>query len=651
MMGRPGGGMRRGPGMGRPGMGAPPERSKDFRGTLRRLFARLRPERTRLLIVLAFGVASVGFLVAGPKILGNATNVLFDGVVGKQFPAGVTKAQAVALLRAHGQGQLASMLAGMNITPGVGVDITRLGQILGVAALVYLLGAAFNFGQGFIMAGITQRAMFGLRREVEEKLARLPLRYFDSHPHGDILSRVTNDIDNLTTTLQQGLSQLLSSVLTIAGVLGMMFWISPLLAAVSVVTVPLAIAITFLIVRRSQVQFTAQWDQTGTLNGLVEETHTGHALVQVFGRRPPVIDEFARQNRGLQAASFRAQFLSGVIQPSVQVLANLNYVLIAVIGGYWVASGRISLGDVIAFIQYSRQFTMPIAQIAGQMNLLQSGLASAERVFEFLDAPEQQPDRAAAVTGRIEATGQVTLEHVCFRYEPDKPLIEDFSLEAAPGQTVAIVGRTGAGKTTIVNLLMRFYEIDSGRITLDGTDYRELTRDQVRRCFGMVLQDTWLFAGTIRENIRYGRQGATDDEVVAAAQAARADSFIRTLPDGYDTRLDEEASNISAGQRQLLTIARAFLADPPILILDEATSNVDTRTEVLVQEAMAKLRQGRTSFVIAHRLSTIRNADTIVVMDDGRIVEQGDHASLLHRRGTYYALYTSQFTEAPADAA
>ncbi len=648
MMGRPGGMVRRGPGAGAPGVGAPPARSKDLAGTLRRLLARLRPERIRLLAVLTLGVASVGFLVAGPKILGNATNVLFDGVVGKALPSGVTKAQAVALLRSHGQGQLADMLSAMNVTPGTGVDITRLGQILGVAALVYLMAAVFNFGQGFIMAGITQRAISGLRRDVEDKLARLPLRYFDSHPHGDILSRVTNDIDNLSTALQQGLSQLLTSVLTILGVLGMMLWISPLLAVVCVTVVPVAIVVMFLIARRAQVQFTSQWDETGALNGLVEETHTGHVLVQVYGRRRAVIDEFARQNRSLREASFRAQFLSGTMQPSMQVLANLNYVMIAVVGGYWVASGRISLGDVVAFIQYSRQFTMPIAQIAGQMNMLQSGMASAERVFEFLDAREQPPDTAAAVTGPARVDGHVKLEHVCVRYEPDESLIEDFSLDAAPGQTVAIVGRTGAGKTTIVNLLMRFYEIGSGRITLDGADYRRMTRDQVRACFGMVLQDTWLFAGTIRENIRYGRQDATDDEVVAAARAARADSFIRTLPDGYDTRLDEEASNISAGQRQLLTIARAFLADRPVLILDEATSNVDTRTEVLVQDAMAKLRKGRTSFVIAHRLSTIRNADTIVVMDGGRIVEQGDHDSLIRRRGAYYALYASQFTEESA---
>jgi ATP-binding cassette subfamily B protein len=647
--------MIRGAGMGRPGLGQPPERSKDPRATVRRLLARLRPERIRLVIVLIFGVTSVGFLVTGPKILGTATNILFNGVVGKQLPAGITKAQAIALLRAHGQGQLADMISGMNITPGAGADMIHLGQVLGLAALVYLLGAAFGWGQGFIMAGVTQRTMYGLRREVEEKLARLPLRYFDSHPHGDVLSRVTNDIDNLTTTLQQGLNQLLTSVLTIIGVMGMMFWISPLLAAVSVITIPLAVVVTFLIARRSQTQFADQWDRTGTLNGLVEETHTGHALVQVFGRRGPTIDEFGRQNQQLYQASFRAQFLSGVIQPSMQFLANLNYVVIAVLGGYWVASGKMSLGDITAFIQYSRQFTMPITQIASQMNMLQSGLASAERVFEFLDAPEEAAERTPAdgtpgAARPSHVAGRVTLEHVSFRYEPDKPLIEDFTLDAAPGQTIAIVGPTGAGKTTVVNLLMRFYEIDAGTITLDGTDYRDLTRDQVRRCFGIVLQDTWLFAGTIRDNIGYGRQDATSEEIAAAASAAYADRFIRTLPDGYDTLLDQDASNLSAGQKQLLTIARAFLASPPILILDEATSNVDTRTEILIQEAMSRLRQGRTSFVIAHRLSTIRNADTIIVMDAGRIVEQGNHADLLRRHGVYYSLYHSQFTENLAEA-
>ena len=641
MMGGPGRGMMRGGGL-------PVARSTDLRGTLRRLLARLRPERSRLLLALFLGVSSVGFSVSGPKILGDATNVLFDGVVGKQFKAGVTKAQAVAKLRAHHQSRLADMVAAMHLTPGKGVDITQLGRFLGLAALVYLLGAAFNYGQGYIMAGVTQRTMFGLRREVEEKLGRLPLRYFDSHPHGDILSRVTNDIDNLTTTLQQGLSQLLTSMLTIGGVLGIMFWISPLLAAVSAITIPLALVLTFLVAKRSQVQFAAQWEQTGTLNGLVEETHTGHTLVQVFGRRRATIDEFDRQNRRLYEASFRAQFLSGIIQPSMQFLANINYVVIAALGGYLVASGAISLGDVQAFIQYSRQFTMPITQIASQMNMLQSGLASAERVFEFLDAPEEVADRPRATDSadRAQVAGRVKLEHVSFRYEPDEPLIEDFNLDTAPGETIAIVGPTGAGKTTIVNLLIRFYEIDSGHIILDDTDYRDLTRDEVRSSFGMVLQDTWLFAGTIRDNIAYGRPDATDDEIVSAADSAYVDHFVRTLPDGYKTLLDEDASNLSSGQKQLLTIARAFLANQPILILDEATSNVDTRTEVLIQEAMAKLRHGRTSFVIAHRLSTIRDADTIIVMNAGRIVEQGSHTDLLDRRGFYYALYNSQFTEA-----
>jgi len=643
-----------------PGMGLPAERGKDLRGTLRKLLARLRPERIKLLTAVGLGVISVGLMVSGPKILGTATNILFDGIVGKRLPAGMTQAQAEALLRAHGQGQLADMLSGMTVTPGVGVDMAAFGRVLGLAALVYLLGAVFTWGQGYIMAGITQRAMCGLRSEVEEKLARLPLRYFDSHPHGDILSRVSNDIDNLSTTLQQGFSQLLTSVLTIFGVLGMMFWISPMLAAVSLVIIPLAVAVTFVIARRSQTQFTDQWERTGTLNGLVEETHTGHGLVLAFGRRKPMIEEFGRQNRQLYEASFRAQFLSGVIMPSVQFLGNLNYVVIAVLGGWRVASGAISLGDVQAFIQYSRQFTMPITQIAAQMNMLQSGLASAERVFEFLGAPDEAADTRPAVAPAGTATlvpavpaavaGRVQLEHVSFRYDPDTPLIEDFSLTAEPGQTIAIVGPTGAGKTTVVNLLMRFYEIGSGRILLDGADYRALTRDQVRACFGMVLQDTWLFAGPIADNIAYGREGATDEEIVAAARAAYVDHFVRTLPDGYRTLLDEDASNISSGQRQLLTIARAFLANPGVLILDEATSNVDTRTEVLIQEAMARLRRGRTSFVIAHRLSTIRNADTIVVMDQGRIVEQGSHQDLLRRHGFYYELYNSQFAEDMAEA-
>jgi ABC-type multidrug transport system fused ATPase/permease subunit len=659
--GRAGPGRR--PKAGRPKAGRPAARAKHARGTLLRLVA--RPEWPRLAAVAVLGVISVGFLAAGPSILGSATNVLFDGLVSQHLPAGLTKAQAIAGLRAHGQGQLAGMLSAMSITPGTGVDFTRLGRVLGLAAMVYVLSAVFTWAQGSIMAGIAQRTVYRLRQAIEEKLARLPLSYFDSHPHGDILSRVTNDVDNLTTTLQQGLSQLLTSVLTVIAVLGMMFWISPLLAAISLVTIPLAIVATLAVARRSKTRFVAQWHQTGLLTGLVEETHTGHALVLAFGQRRPMIEEFGRQNERLRQASFSAQFLSGVIQPAVQFIGNLNYVVIAALGGFQVATGVISLGEVQALIQYSRRFTLPITQIVGQVNLFQSGLASAERVFDFLDAAEEAAARAGpgadggtgagAVRAGLGAAGaarwqraptarSVQLQHVSFRYDPDRPLIEDFTLEAAPGHTVAIVGPTGAGKTTVVNLLMRFYEIDGGRILLDGADYRDLSRDQVRRCFGMVMQDTWLFAGSIRDNIAYGREGASDTEIVAAARAAYVDHFVRTLPHGYATVLDGDALSISAGQKQLLTIARAFLANPGILILDEATSSVDTRTEAMIQDAMARLQSGRTSFVIAHRLSTVRNADTIVVMEAGRIVEQGSHQELLCRRGPYHSLYNSQFT-------
>jgi ATP-binding cassette, subfamily B, multidrug efflux pump len=648
---RPGGAVgsatqRRQPGGWMGGMGGPPPAKISNPGrTLRQLLGRLRPELPRIVVVAALGIGSVVFSVIGPKIIGNATNIIFNGVVGKMLPAGITKAQAIAALKAHGQGQIAQMLSGMDVTPGKGIDFNVLGMTLVLAVSVYVLASALLWGQGYIMAGVAQRTVYGLRRDVEAKLSRLPLKYFDSHSHGDILSRVTNDIDNIATTLQQGLSQIVTSVLTVIGVLAMMIWISPLLAVISLITVPLSVGVTLLIARRSQREFAAQWKWTGSLNGHVEEMHTGHGLVQVFGRRAKAQEIFDGHNNRLYSASFRAQFLSGIIQPGIQFLANLNYVAIAVIGGYRVASGTMTLGDVQAFIAYSRQFTMPIMQVAGQMNLLQSGLASAERVFELLDAEEETAD---AVTDRRlgDVSGEVALEHVGFRYEPEKPLIGDFNLHVEPGQTVAIVGPTGAGKTTIVNLLMRFYDIDSGRIRLDGRDTRELPRDEVRKVFGMVLQDAWLFAGTIRDNIAYGKEGASEEEIVAAAQAAHVDSFVRTLPRGYDTVLDEDASDISSGQRQLLTIARAFLADPSILILDEATSNVDTRTEVLIQRAMAQLRHGRTSFVIAHRLSTIRNADTIVVMDGGQIVEQGNHAELLRREGFYWKLYNSQFTDA-----
>ena len=650
MINRPGGRLggadqRRQPG-GWMGMGGPPPaKIQDTRRTLRQLLGRLRPELPLISVIAVLATGSVALSVVGPKILGNATNVIFDGVVGKMLPAGLTKAQAIALLQSHGQSQVAQLLSGMNVTPGVGIDFTALGMTLLLAAGAYLFSSALLWAQAYLMAGVAQRVVYAMRRDVEAKLARLPLKYFDSHPHGDILSRVTNDVDNISTTLQQGLSQIVTSVLTVVGVLAIMVWISWLLALIALVTVPVSVVVTLLIARRSQRQFAAQWKWTGTLNGHVEEMHTGHALVQVFGRRAKAQEIFAEHNHKLYEASFRAQFLSGVIQPAIQFLANLNYVAIAVIGGYRVATGTLTLGDVQAFIQYSRQFTMPIMQIAGQLNLLQSGLASAERVFELLEAEEETAD--VDTGARLDdVKGEVALEHVNFRYEPEKPLIDDFNLQVQPGQSIAIVGPTGAGKTTIVNLLMRFYDIDSGRIRVDAVDTRQIPRREVRKAFGMVLQDTWLFAGTIRDNIGYGKVGATEEEIVAAAQAAHVDSFVRTLPKGYDTMLDDDASDLSSGQRQLLTIARAFLADPSILILDEATSNVDTRTEVLIQKAMAQLRQGRTSFVIAHRLSTIRNADTIVVMDGGRIVEQGSHAELLAREGFYYRLYNSQFTEA-----
>ncbi len=644
MGGRPGGGF--GP-VGR--AGGPPATTRHPGRTLRQLTGRLRPDSRRIALAAILTSTGIAFTVIAPRLIGSATNVIFNGVVGKGLPAGMTKAEVIAQLHAHGQGQLAQLLSGMDVIPGRGIDFSQLGVILGFVALLYLLGALFSWSQGYLMAGVAQRTVYAMRRDVEAKMTRLPLHYFDSHPHGDLLSRVTNDIDNVATTLQQGLSQLLTSVLTIVGVLAMMLWISPLLAVISLITVPLSIGVTLVIAKRSQREFTAQWESTGAVNAHVEQTHTGHALVQVFGRSRQTMDDFNRENQKLYKASFRAQFLSGVIQPAMQLLANLNYVAIAVIGGYRVASGLMTLGDIQAFIQYSRQFTMPITQIAGQMNLLQSGLASAERVFEFLAAGEELPDPVAAPSITSPA-GHVSLEHVSFRYEPETPLIDDFTLDVQPGQTIAIVGPTGAGKTTIVNLLMRFYDIDSGRIRIDGIDINTLPRERLRSLFGMVLQDTWLFAGTIHDNIAYGKEGASTSEIVAAGTAAYVDQFVHTLPEGYETQLDGDASNISSGQRQLLTIARAFLADPAILILDEATSNVDTRTEVLIQEAMARLRTGRTSFVIAHRLSTIRNADSIVVMNAGRIVEQGDHEHLLQQRGFYYELYTSQFANTLAPA-
>ena len=640
--------MRRGGFGGGPhGMGGmmPAEKSRDFRGSFRRLLGELRPERRQIVLVMLLAIVSVTFAVVGPKILGNATNILFEGVVGKQLPAGISADQAVAALRAQGQDRMADMLASMHVKPGVGVDFGALGSILLVLIGVYLVSSVFSWAQAYIMAGATQRTVYRMRRQVDEKLARLPLHYFDSHPRGDILSRVTNDIDNISQTLQQSLTQLITSLFTIIGVLIMMFWISPLLAVIALLTIPLSIVMTLLIARRSQKQFAAQWQSTGALNGHVEEMHTGHNIVKVFGHRDEALETFDRENHRLFQASYKAQFISGIIQPSMNFIANLNYVAICVIGGVRVANGQMSLGDVQAFIQYTRQFTMPIVQAASIMNVLQSAVASAERVFELLDEAEEAPDTATPQRLR-DAVGRVVLDNVSFRYDPETPLIEDLDLVVDPGQTVAIVGPTGAGKTTLVNLLMRFYEIDGGRITVDGIDTREMTRDDLRRTFGMVLQDAWLFKGTIRENIAYGRDDATEEAILDAARAAHVDHFVRTLAAGYDTILDDDASNVSQGERQLLTIARAFVVDPPILILDEATSSVDTRTEVLIQRAMAKLMKGRTSFVIAHRLSTIRDADTILVMNHGRIIEQGTHEELLARNGFYADLYNSQFVEA-----
>ncbi len=605
----------------------------------------LAPERRLLLIILVLGILSVSLAVLGPWMLGQATNVLFEGIVSSQLPAGVTQEQAVAGLRARGSDRLADMVSAMTLTPGEGVDLGALQGILLRLIGVYLLSAVFGWLQQYLMAGVAQRTIYRLRQQADEKLARLPLSYFDKHARGDVLSRITNDVDNISQSLQQSLTQLLTSALTIVGVLAMMLSISWLLALISLLSVPLSVVVTIVIAKRAQRQFKAQWARTGDLNGHVEEMFSGHSLVKVYGRQEQATAVFDDQNLKLYDASFRAQFISGTIQPVMQFIGNLSYVAIAVAGGLMVATGRISLGAVQAFIQYSRQFTMPITQVAGIMNILQSTAASAERVFELLDEAEETAEPSVPET--LEQThGHIAFEHVSFCYSPDAPLIDDLTLDVHSGDTVAIVGPTGAGKTTLVNLLMRFYEVDAGRILIDGVDTRRVTRDGVRRLFGMVLQDAWLFGGTIRDNIAYGREGADEEELLAASRAARVDHFVRTLPDGYETVLDDEATNLSQGEKQLLTIARAFLADPDILILDEATSSVDTRTEVLIQEAMSELMKGRTSFVIAHRLSTIRGADVILVMEHGGIVERGTHAQLLEARGRYYELYASQFEAA-----
>ncbi|CAN7200026.1 ABC transporter ATP-binding protein [Knoellia sp. LjRoot47] len=646
---------RRGPGATQRGgpphmrIGQPGEKSTNFRVSARRLLGLLRPERLSLYAVLAFALASVGLNAIGPKILGRATDLIFAGVVGKQLPSEGTVAQIVAGLRARGQDTFADMVEGMPyLVPGVGIDFGAVGRVLLLVLGIYVVASLLQWAMGWILTGAVNRTIFNLRRDVEDKLNRLPLPYFDNQPRGELLSRVTNDIDNVSQSLQQTLSQLLTSLLTVVAMVGMMLWISPLLALIALVTIPVTMLVTAVIGKRSQKHFVQQWKSTGELNGIVEETFTGHQLVKVFGRQEEAREAFRSKNDDLFAAGFGAQFVSGIIMPTMMFIGNLNYVIIAVVGGLRVASGSMTLGDVQAFIQYSRQFTQPLTQVASMANLMQSGVASAERVFEVLDAPEQQAE-SATPTVLDDPHGRVEFEKVSFSYSPDKPLIEELDLTVEPGQMVAIVGPTGAGKTTLVNLIMRFYELDSGRITLDGVDITDLSRHNLRGEIGMVLQDTWLFGGTIRDNIAYGRPDATDDEVMEAAQATYVDRFVHSLPDGYDTVLDAEAGNISAGEKQLVTIARAFLSDPALLILDEATSSVDTRTEQLVQRAMSALRQDRTSFVIAHRLSTIRDADLILVMQDGRIVEQGSHADLLAAGGAFADLYAAQFRSAVAE--
>ena len=634
-----------GPGRGPFGGGMIGQKSMDFGPSAKRLLGRLRPERPKVIAVLIAAVLSVGLSAIGPKVLGRATDIIFAGAIGKRLPAGMTKAEAIDAARAAGQGQAADLLSAVDVVPGQGIDFRALGTVLLVVLAIYVGSALLGYLQGYLLNDVVQNTIFRMRSEVEDKINRLPLRYFDRQPRGELLSRVTNDIDNVSQSLQQTMSQMLNSLLTVIFVVGMMFYISPTLALIALVTIPLTMIVAGTVMKRSQKHFVAQWRRTGTLNSEIEEAFTGHNLVKVFGRQREVQASFEEENDALYESSFSAQFLSGLIMPIMMFIGNLNYVIVAVVGGLRVASGTMTLGDVQAFIQYSRQFAQPITQIASMINLLQSGVASAERVFELLDAEEEIGDDHQPVLVE-DPHGRVAFEQVSFRYDEDRPLIEDLSLKVEPGQTVAIVGPTGAGKTTLVNLIMRFYELDSGRITLDDIDIADMRRADLRSEIGMVLQDTWLFRGTIRENIAYGRPDATEDEILEAARATFVDRFVHSLPDGYDTMIDDEGSNVSAGEKQLITIARAFLADPALLILDEATSSVDTRTEALLQHAMAALRTDRTSFVIAHRLSTIRDADLILVMEEGRIVEQGNHDELITLDGAYAALYNSQFTGA-----
>ena len=626
------------------GMGLPPAKAKDFRGSLRRLFGTLRPERTLLVVVVLLGIVSVAFNVIGPKILGEAINRIVEGALGKQIlGSGATQQQAIDAARAQGQDQLADMLSRIQLN-AAGIDFGALGGLLGVLVAVYVISSIFGWMQGWIMAGVTQRTVVKLRADVDHKLGRLPLRYFDSHPRGDLLSRVTNDIDNIGQSLQQTLTQLITSLLTIVGVLILMITISPILAVISLLAVPASLAVTILIVRRSQQQFVAQWASTGALNGHVEEMHTGHAIVKAFGRQREAIEVFDAENERLYDATRRAQFISGIIQPALTFISNLNYVAIAVIGGLRVAAGQLSIGDVVAFIQYSRQFTFPIIQTASIVNVLQSAVASAERVFELLDEPEEIADPAVpADLDRVR--GAVAFEDVSFRYEPERPLIEHLDLTVEAGQTVEIVGPTGAGKTTLVNLVMRFYDLDGGRITVDGHDIAALPRHELRSRIGMVLQDTWLFEGTIRDNIAYGRPGATDDEIRAAARAARADEFIERLPKAYDTGVEERGVSLSGGQKQRIAIARALVRRPHVYIFDDSFSALDFKTDAALRAALRRETAHSTVLVVAQRVSTVLNVDRIVVLDEGRVVGTGTHRELMKTSQVYREIVASQLSE------
>jgi ABC-type multidrug transport system fused ATPase/permease subunit len=616
---------------------APTERSRDFTGSAVRLVKRLTPQRGLTALVILLGIGGIAIGVIGPRILGHATDLLFNGVIGRQLPAGLTKEQAVEAARARGDSTFADLLSGMNVVPARGVDFGAVGRTLLLALGLYLVAALLVWLQARILNVTVQRTMVSLRADVEDKVHRLPLSYFDSRRRGEVLSRVTNDIDNIQTSLSITISQLLTSVLTVFAVLVMMLTISPLLALITVTTVPLALWAIQWITRRSQRLFVAQWANTGRLNAHIEETYSGFTIVKTFGHRARAQEQFRELNGDVYQTSFGAQFFSGLISPATMFIGNLSYVAVAVVGGLQVATGQITLGSIQAFIQYVRQFNQPLTQVAAMYNTLQSGVASAERVFELLDAEEQSPDATVELAAPARS-GRVEFEHVHFGYRPGTPVIEDLSLVAEPGSTVAIVGPTGAGKTTLVNLLMRFYDVDSGRILVDGVDISTVSRHSLRSRIGMVLQDTWLFGGTIYDNIAYGRPDAGEDEVIEAAKAAYVDRFVHTLPDGYDTWVSDDGGTISAGEKQLITIARAILARPQLLILDEATSSVDTRTELLIQHAMTELRRDRTSFIIAHRLSTIRDADLILVLEAGRIVERGSHAELLARRGEYWAM-------------